>query len=222
MGEQQKSKVHVVPHGNYIEAYENSCTQYEARKELDLPQGDTVFLFFGLIRPYKRVPHLIREFNGANLENSTLMVAGNPSDQGLHKRVETLAQETPKVYSTLRFIPDDEVQLYLNAADVVVLPYEDILTSGSAVLAMSFGRPVVAPSIRCLPELLSFQLELLYDSSEPTALRSTLEDATKTNLNQLGTKAAMESNKYDWKCIAEKTASVYTGNTQNIRSSEDA
>lgn len=220
MGEQQKSKVHVVPHGNYIEAYENSCTQHEAKKELDLPQGNnTVFLFFGQIRPYKCVPHLIREFNEANLENSILMVAGNPSNQDLHEQVENLARETPNVYSRLQFIPDDEVQLYLNAADVVVLPYEDILTSGSAVLAISFGRPVIAPSIKCLPELLSFQLELLYRTSEPTALRSTLEDATKTDLNQLGTKAAIESNKYDWKCIAEKTASVYTNNSHNITDS---
>ena len=43
------------------------------------------------------------------------------------------------------FVPDGEVQHYLLAADAVVLPFKEILTSGSAMLALSFGRPVVAP-----------------------------------------------------------------------------
>ena len=49
----------------------------------------------------------------------------------------------------LRYIPDAELQVWLRAADVVVLPFRDILTSGSAILALSFGRAVVAPALGC-------------------------------------------------------------------------
>ncbi|MEZ4597387.1 MAG: glycosyltransferase [Chloroflexota bacterium] len=48
-------------------------------------------------------------------------------------------------------VPDDRMQVFLRAADVMVLPYRDVLTSGSAILAMTFGLPVVAPRIGCLP-----------------------------------------------------------------------
>ncbi len=43
------------------------------------------------------------------------------------------------------YVPDDRLDLFLNAADRVVLPYTEILTSGAAILAMSFGRPIIAP-----------------------------------------------------------------------------
>ena len=45
----------------------------------------------------------------------------------------------------LRYISDEETQIYLRASDLVVLPYRDILNSGSALLALSFDRPVWLP-----------------------------------------------------------------------------
>jgi len=41
----------------------------------------------------------------------------------------------------------------MNAADLVVLPYLDILNSGSAIWALSFGRPVLLPNRGAMPEL---------------------------------------------------------------------
>jgi len=212
MGRKRESKIHVVPHGNYTEAYENSYTQSQAREELGIPPEERVFLYFGQIRPYKSVPNLIRKFSEAELDESTLLVAGNPDGPELGGRVETLARQTPNVRSALRFIPDEEVQIYFNAADVVVLPYKRILTSGTAVLAISFGRPVVAPSIRCLPDLLEFQSELLYTPSESGTLKDALERADTADLNRLGRRASAEAEKYDWEAIAERTVAVYREN----------
>jgi beta-1,4-mannosyltransferase len=50
-------------------------------------------------------------------------------------------------------IPEDEMQLFLNAADLVVLPYRDVLNSGAALLALSFNTPVLTPDAGALPEL---------------------------------------------------------------------
>jgi hypothetical protein len=51
------------------------------------------------------------------------------------------------------FIDDSKVQYYLGAADLVVLPFADILNSGSALLALSFDRPILVPHLGALPEL---------------------------------------------------------------------
>ena len=67
-------------------------------------------------------------------------------------------------------VPDDRMQVYLRAADAVVLPYRDVLTSGSAILAMTFGQPVIAPAIGCLPESLGSEGTILYDADAPDGL----------------------------------------------------
>jgi beta-1,4-mannosyltransferase len=41
----------------------------------------------------------------------------------------------------------------LRAADLVVLPYREILNSGSAILALSFARPVLVPAQGAMTEL---------------------------------------------------------------------
>ncbi|HET9293055.1 MAG TPA: hypothetical protein VFO06_02100, partial [Gemmatimonadales bacterium] len=53
-------------------------------------------------------------------------------------------------------------QLYFKACDAVVLPFEKIENSGSAILAMGFVRPVIAPMMGALPERLAEQRDLLY------------------------------------------------------------
>lgn len=50
------------------------------------------------------------------------------------------------------------------AADPVLFSSRDVLTSGSAILAMTFDKPVVGPNIGCLPELLGGQTELLSEA----------------------------------------------------------
>jgi beta-1,4-mannosyltransferase len=45
------SKLHVIPHGHYIDAYPNEISQEDARTALDLPDDARVFLFLGRIEP---------------------------------------------------------------------------------------------------------------------------------------------------------------------------
>jgi len=58
------------------------------------------------------------------------------------------------------FIPDREVSLYFGAADLVVLPYADVLTSGTAGLAHSMSRRLVARGLLSTPWLVSGGLNI--------------------------------------------------------------
>ena len=68
--------------------------------------------------------------------------------------------------SRLGFVPDDELQVYLRAADVVATPFLEILTSGSVLLAMSFERAVIAPRRGCVAETVGDDGGILYDADD--------------------------------------------------------
>lgn len=143
----------VVPHGHYRVAYPNEMSRAEARAALDLDPEAPVLLYVGRIRRYKNVPHLVRTFRQWEHPEARLLVVGNPVSSALRRDIEAAADADERIRLTLRFVPDEAMQRYLNAADLVVLPYQDILHSGSALLALSFDRPVLVPDRGAMSEL---------------------------------------------------------------------
>ncbi|MDA0710967.1 MAG: glycosyltransferase, partial [bacterium] len=58
----RSENVHVIPHGNFIDAFPNVVSRAEARKKLGLSEDRFVYLFFGNARAYKGIEHLISAF----------------------------------------------------------------------------------------------------------------------------------------------------------------
>jgi beta-1,4-mannosyltransferase len=143
----------VVPHGHYRGAYPDSVSREQARRHLGLSEAAPVALFIGLIRPYKNVPHLIRTFRQLRDPQARLVVAGEPLWPTIGDAVREAVNGDPRVNLALGHVPVADVQLYLRAADLVVLPFSEPLNSGSALLALSFDRPVLVPRRGALAEL---------------------------------------------------------------------
>ena len=196
-----------------------------------------MFLAFGMVRPYKQVPALVETFRAVAGPDDRLVVAGNPNRDWLERAVRERAGDDPRVRLDLRFVPDDEVGDYFAAADAVVLPYRDVLTSGSAVLAMSFGRAVVAPRIGCLPWQVG-DGGVLYDPGDADAdgtggagtgrtdatgtgggagtsdvplagLAGAMSEARERDLDAMGARNRQRVLALDWAGIAERTRAVY-------------
>lgn len=147
-------KIHVIPHGLY-DQYGELLDTKEARKTLSI-KDDFVILSFGLIRKYKGTSYLIRAFEQLPteiLEKSRLLIVGEIWED----RKELLDQIKASPFCdhiTLvdEYIPDDKVNVYFSAADVVVLPYLRASQSGIAHIAMSFGKPVIVSEVGGLKE----------------------------------------------------------------------
>jgi len=206
------SKVRVIPHGNYISAYENHISKNEARKKLGLDDPDKlVFLFLGAIRPYKGVLELIDAFSDISDPHTTLLVAGKPFSAKVQSDLEEKIKNNSSIRFFPKFIPDMEIQVFMNACDVVVFPYKRILTSGAAILAMSFGKACVVPRIGTMTDFFTESDAFFYDQNKTDDLKRVLKKvSTKKNiLEKMGLNNFKRAKSWDWETVAAITANIY-------------
>lgn len=205
------SKISVVPHGSYIGCYENSISPMAARQCLGLPDSSLVFVFLGAIRPYKGVLELVSAFKQLHCTNARLVIAGKPDSEAMHEEILAQVGDRPDITFRPGFVPDDQIQVYMNACDVAVFPYRDILTSGSVLLAMSFGRACIAPRQGCIHETLDSSGAFLYDPQLETGLYQALQQAIqrRADLGRMGDRNLNQAEAWHWSRIAAMTMQVY-------------
>jgi beta-1,4-mannosyltransferase len=212
LGERDARKLHVIPHGSYVGVYGPPVDRAAARDRLGIPGDARLFVFVGAVRAYKGITDLIEAIRALPGDaNARLIVAGRAFDGAEADAVRNVAGDDERITLRLEFIPDDDLPVLLGAADAVALPFRDILTSGSAILAMSYGRPVIAPSLGCLPETLPADGNLLYDADDEGGLRWALWRALTADLDELGERNLERAKELDWGGIAEATATLYRG-----------
>jgi beta-1,4-mannosyltransferase len=137
---------HVIPLGDYAPMVQDPPGRSAAREALGLPPAGRVFIVFGLLKPYKGVEELVAAFRRLEDPGARLLVAGRVVDAALEGELAVAAREDPRVVLLTRFLPDAELAAAIRAADCVVLPYRRVLNSGSALLALGLGRPVLLPA----------------------------------------------------------------------------
>ena len=126
----------------------------QAKQRLGIRAGERTMLFFGRLRPYKGLEYLLSAFAQLSAVDSRyrLIIAGESKKGSEHYFEEVQSQisthpNRQQIISRIEFIPDQDAELYLKAADVMVLPYKNIFQSGVLFLAYSFGLPVVASDV---------------------------------------------------------------------------
>lgn len=165
------------------------------------------FLFFGRVQEYKGVDDLLAAFVAIPDEVAHLTVAGQCDDPKLRSRLYALARKVgTSVALRLERVPDEEVAELLGAADVVVLPFRYVTTSGSAMLALSHGRPLVVPDLPALADLPD-QAVLRYDGGVPAliAALTRLARADSETLAAMSAAAGSYASRTTWQEIAERT-----------------
>ena len=204
-------QLRVIPHGNYIRSYKNDVSSHEARALLGLDPSHLIFLFLGLIRPYKGVVEMVEAFKACADSNARLVIAGRPVCEAIRNEVEISIQGD----SRMRFIPghvnDANVQIYMNACDVVVLPYKRVFTSGTVVLAMSFGKPCIAPRVGGVPDMLDEDGAVFFNPEAEGDLERAFRKvvACPERLAGMGRHNVKRAAGWNWDGIGRATAAVY-------------
>ena len=206
--------VEVIPHGNYLRIFPDTVSRQQARARLAIDGARFVYLFFGNARGYKGVADLIGAFRHAAEADGVLVLVlrENARSPGLIPELRALAADDGRIrIHSSRYFPADEFQYFLNAADVAVLPFTAVLTSGSAIQALGFGTPLIVPRLGCLPELVAGGAGLLYDPAAEGALAGALTAARSLDLVAARRAALQRTREFDWDPIAARIAALYRG-----------
>jgi glycosyltransferase involved in cell wall biosynthesis len=204
-------RVVVIPHGNYEDRYPRSISRLQARQRCAVDESTIVFLFLGAVRPYKGVRELIRSFDKLADNRTRLLIAGKPLDEAFEEEIQAAVAGMENVRFDAGFVADEDIQLYMNASDVVVLPYRRILSSGAALLAMSFGKACVAPARGCLSDVLDRGGAFLYEADDPDGLLNTMRKVVRKAdvLDRMGRHNRERASLWTWERMAETTAHLY-------------
>jgi glycosyltransferase involved in cell wall biosynthesis len=201
----------VIPHGHFSDQYPKQIMRDEARQVLEIPEDEHVFLFFGQIRPYKNLVGLLEAFNQLDEPKSRLLIAGEPANDAIREEIQRATAGNPQINTYLGRVADTDIQTYMNAADVVTLPFGDILTSSTVILVSSFGKATITPRMGCSPEVLAGQPELLYDPGEPEGLLKRMRASLAIDLEMIGRQAQESVRPNSWETVGAMTAAVYSG-----------
>ncbi len=191
----------VAHHGNFIDVYPNTISRDEARQRLELAPNTFVLLFFGQICGYNGLKEVIDAFSstlGAT-NKGFLIIAGKPVGFDEASIIE-LTRQYPNIGLVLDDIAAEDIQIFFNAADFAVLPYNKELTS-SIYLALSYGVPVITPAPGLVPEVMTGPLQkFLYNPDDPNGLAKALilAEQHKATVPALKQRAFARAQEHDW------------------------
>lgn len=177
----------VAPHGNFIGSYPNDIGRDAARSRLGIGVDEKVLLCFGFIRRNRGYDLLLDAMERS--EGLTLLIAGRVEDRDVHQDILRRAKGNPKIRLFTGWIPDEEIQVYFNASDVVVLPYTEITTSGVVPLAYSFRKPVITTSIGGMKEIVSEDTGRLVPPGDAGLLAEAIRSIFEEDLEKMGNMA---------------------------------
>ena len=208
--------VHVVPHGalSFLNQ-KNVIGTEEARDKLGMSPNDKVVLFFGTIRPYKGLDVLINAC--ALIRDRTpdlkLLIAGHPlEDFTKYEKLIEKGKIGDRVIKVLEYVPNEQISIYLNASDTMVLPYKQIYQSGIIHLAFGFGLPTICSNTGGLPDVVEDGKNgFLFEPGDVKALAELLIKVLNDQAlaQRLGAASKNSTAKFSWPSIADKTLEIY-------------
>lgn len=203
----------VIPHGRYS-YYSNDVDAIEAREELSLPTDKPIMLAFGEIRSLEEARLLRNGFIEAQENDERLVVACRLPHRSLRdwKHITTRLPFwiNSQIHLWESYIPADRVQIYLNAADVLVLPRINALNSGNVALGWTFGTVVVGPSTGVIGEMLRDQNCPTFESPTPRSLAKAITKGLKQAYEGKGKELKCHANQHlNWDRLADSHIDIY-------------
>jgi len=212
----------VIRHPLNIALPQTELIAAEAKFRLGIREDEKTMLCFGRIKPYKGIEHLLAAFKRIIARDSKyrLVVAGelqkgNEAYLSMLKQSVEREMEEGQVLFKTEFIPDHEIEAYFKAADVLVLPYNEIFQSGVLFLGYSFGLPVIATDVGSFrEEIVEGQTGYVCRPSDAADLAVTIETYFASDLYRRGNTRRQEIRDYaeihhSWGAVADRTRNVY-------------
>lgn len=164
-----ESKFRVVPHPDFPSMLMPRAAAVESlnhRFNLDIKVQDRLFLMFGHISPYKQIEQVCEIFMDEPIHKK-LIIAG-PVKKGqlkYYKRLRKIASRNKNIILIPRFIKEEYVPEFFNAADYLVFNFREVMSSGGTALARSYDKMMILPNQGCM-ENVEKEQALFFDSQD--------------------------------------------------------
>lgn len=217
-----EQKISVIPFGVNNTVPSTKLTTAEAKQLLGVEGADKTLLFFGNIAPYKGLECLIAALAEVLSKDRgyRLIIAGKATNcvdyWNQIKQAIMRAGVQERIIERIEFIPDDQVEVFFKAADIVVLPYSHIFQSGVLFLGYSFGLPVIASDVGSLREdVVESKTGYTFRPKDSHDLARAIERYFSSPLFQQLESRRQEirdyaNDRYSWNKVGEITKTVYS------------
>ena len=206
-------KIHVIPGGVDLSRFQINRSRPEARSQMDWPQNrpiiftarrlvrrvglDKLLMAVATIKP--QIPDIWLAIAGKGPLQADLQQQA--TDLGLNDNVKFLG-----------FLPDDQLPIAYQAADLSVMPSQSLEGFGLAVLeSLACGTPALCTPVGGMPEILEpFSPNLITASTDATAIAERLEKLLIGKVPMPSREACQEyaAKNFDWQNIAQKVRKV--------------
>lgn len=144
-------KLCLCEHGNYDSAVTHRVSRTAARAALGYSPDDFVLTYTGQVRDYKGLsdvlPVIFEQLVAT--PRMKLVIAGQIKSAEVKHWLRVHAH--PRLIVRYGFLSDDELILHMRAADIGLLSYSAVLTSGALFHWFTCGRAVLAPVRGTIP-----------------------------------------------------------------------
>lgn len=203
------------PHPTYNAFRIRNITKEQGRQEIidkddfKINEDTQLLLFFGFVREYKGLKYILKAMPtiADQLPQCRLMVVGSfgENKQNYLNLIDDLGIND-LVFLKDDYTPDNEIEKYFAATDLVVLPYIDATQSGIVQIAYGFEKPVVVTDVGGLPDVVTNgKTGYVVDSKSSQAITEAIIDYFINGREiQLIDGVKEESYKFAWGRIVEK------------------
>ena len=218
-----ESAITIIPYGINNAVPDTDLTSAQAKRLLGIREGEKTILFFGAIKPYKGLEHLVAAFQPiANTQAQYRLIIAGERKRGCEEYWAKIQQAIERdssrqqVIQKIEFIPDEETELYFKAADVAVLPYTEIFQSGILFLAYSFGLPVIATNVGSFGEdIVEGRTGFVCKPCDADDLRAAIQKYFDSDLFKELEERRQEIRdyahaKHSWEVVGDLTRNVYS------------
>lgn len=196
----------VIPHGPYPISDTAVSPASLASDDATPEDSDLTVLFFGTIRPYKGLEHLVQAFEQLRRDTALawkLVVVGE-SWEGWTLPLELIERSSYRddIELVNRYVTDHEAAGFFARADLVALPYLRSSASGPLAMAQACGLPVVVSAVGGLVEAAAdYTGAVLVEAGDPGDLARGLIAAADL-------RGRIHSGHVTWEAVAQSYAEI--------------
>lgn len=134
-----------------------AVSRQEARARLGIEGAGPIFVCAGFLHPAKGFDRAVDAFAQSGPNGARLYVVGSvrdPTSENVEyaRALADRCRSVPGVTLVDRYLKDEEFDLWVAAADRLVLPYRQSWSSGVLARAQALGTPAIVTAVGGLPE----------------------------------------------------------------------